>query len=128
MSEIGWFPRKWFSPGSEFHSSTPHDTVWRVQEKFPQHTYGQKKHMRPEEQEPHTHRSGPSTAEETVLVQHDESNQVAFMRVYVQVPHGGTEFKDPADRRVQASVCRIYEVKALRKLVQPYASQYAWKA
>ncbi|CAG8425587.1 unnamed protein product [Penicillium salamii] len=110
------YPRKRFSPGSEFHFSTPHDTVWRVQEKVSQHT------LRPDEPESHTQGSAPSTAEGTFLVQHDESNQVAFMRVYIQVPHCGTEFEDPDDRRVQASQCRIYEVKALQKLAQHHAN------
>ncbi|CAG8922842.1 unnamed protein product [Penicillium salamii] len=89
-----------------------------VQEKISQHT------IRPEEEETETdtQRSVKSTAEGTFLVQHEESNQVAFMRVYIQVPRGGTEFEDPDDRGLQASQCTTPEVKALKTLAEHHAS------
>ncbi|KAI3103629.1 hypothetical protein CBS147333_7490 [Penicillium roqueforti] len=57
---------------------------------------------------------GPSYAVATFRVSRDLDGQQAYMRVYLQVPHQGTEFFPPNERAKQAAARGHCEVEAIR--------------
>ncbi|CAI7653643.1 unnamed protein product [Penicillium glandicola] len=97
MSQIGWFPRTQFTTSSQFVFQTPVSSSWTIREKISQRN-NQHEECGPEEPE-----FGPSAAQATFDVQRDSNGQNAYMRIYVQVPHIGTEFESYEYRARQAA-------------------------
>lgn len=107
MAQIGLFPQSRFGLGSTFAFRKPTIGKWRIHEKVSQHN-----HQRTEDNLDYR----PSSAEAKFLVE-DESNTsgpLAYMRVYMQVPHPLTEFEPREIRRRQADLCPHSEVDALQ--------------
>lgn len=116
MSKIGWFPKSRFAIGTSFGFQTPVQSSWIIREKVSQHNK-----QRPEIA-PRTPDFYHSTAEATFLVQEESGGQMAYMRVYVQIPSTGTEFEPAHDRAPQAASIPETEPKALKDFHQQQAT------
>lgn len=92
MAEPGFFPH----PGDIITFEEPEPSNWTVVTELDQQSF-QKTN------EDFKYWAKSSYACATFLVRNNSKDQVAFMRIYMQVPNKGTEFSRPEDRAKQAA-------------------------
>lgn len=104
------FPTSGFEPGSTFEFEYPTISTWQIQRRLSEHSHQLTM------QDLEDFGPLPSSAEATFMVQQpsNPNGPLAYMRVYLQVPHHSTEFDSPEARRRQADRCPSGELKALK--------------
>ncbi|CRL23565.1 unnamed protein product [Penicillium camemberti] len=100
---MGFLP----SPGDHITFEKPKPTEWTIVAKLSQEAC--QKHMLDVQDG-----AGPSYAVATFCVCSDLDGQQAYMRVYLQVPHEGTQWLPPNERAKQAAAGYHSEVEAMK--------------
>jgi hypothetical protein len=106
MNEVGFFPPPHYVLGKTITFEQPEHTAWIITAKLSQ----QNSQLEEFDVEPGL----PSWAFATFLVRNPATGQEAYMRVYQQVPHLGTEFFPVDERAKQATPSYHREVHALK--------------
>lgn len=103
MTQTGFFPL----PGEHITFEKPKHTEWTIIAQLSQQN-------RQNEEIDVQDGYRPSYALATFRVRSDLDGQDAYMRVYLQVPHKGTEFFPPNKRAKQAAAGYHREVEAMK--------------
>ncbi|KAJ5848211.1 hypothetical protein N7455_012168 [Penicillium solitum] len=103
MPQMGFLP----SPGDHITFEKPKPTEWVIVAELSQEAYQNDKIKV-------QNGAGPSYAVATFHVYGDLDGQEAYMRVYLQVPHKGTQYLPPNERAKQAAVGYHCEVEAMK--------------